>query len=279
MKRLGQKGNHNHIHRSMMKYAYEEPKQALSARIQAHQQYSNFSLHDWLKGSFELMPGHRVFDLGCGDGNYTRLFWDQIQPSGFYLGLDKNIDLINEAKNRFSDLPKDQVQFVVHDFDTPLPYGYDSFDWVFAIYSLYYAKDSLRLIYDIREKMTAKGCFVVIGPGPDNIKDLWAFNYRLIGEKGERERVQRIAGEFIISFEQFFPKKNIHYEEINSEMRFPTAEAFAEYYWSTLLWRESVRDKSSQEIDQYKLETLKRAEYIMGLRIKKQISVLIGKKG
>ena len=263
----------------MTKYAYEEPRQALNSRIEAHRKYSNFNLHDWIKEFFQLMPGHRIFDLGCGDGNYTRLFWEQVRPNGFLLGLDKNVDLLDKAKTRHSDLPKDKVQYIIHDFDTPLPNNLGFFNWVFAIYSLYYAEDSLRLINEIKEKMTSKGCFVVIGPGPDNIKDLSAFNHRLTGKKGERERINRIANEFHDEFKQIFSQEEVLYEEIDSQMQFPTSEAFAEYYWSTLLWRESVQAKSSDEISKLKHETLKQAKSELDLRIRKQISILIGRKG
>ena len=238
------------------KFAYEEPKNALNSRISAHAKFSNFNLHEWIKQNFDIKKGEIILDLGCGNGNYTELFWSFIQPEGTIIGLDKNEDLIQQAQEKLIDLPKNKVKFLVHDFDQLFPQLQIDFNWIFAIYSIYYTEDSLKLVEIVKDKLKPKGKLVVIGPAPENAKDLADFNYDLTGIKPNTEyidRIERIEKEFLPLFEKLFGKNKVKYEVIDSVMEFPTAENYADYYWSTLLWRESINGRSTQEINNLKL--------------------------
>jgi len=262
------------------KYAYEEPKQALNSRINAHSKYSDFNLHAWIKNRFKIRRGERILDLGCGNGNFTLLFWEAVGPTGFVLGLDKNAQLIEEVKNKHAGILGSHVQFKVHDFDDPLPQEARDFNWVFANYSLYYTENSLKILQAVKNRLTPGGTFVVIGPGPGNAQDLSEFSHRLTGKKPNREhteRIERIAKEFRPLFEKIFGKEHVRYEEIDSVMEFPTAESYAEYYWSTLLWRESTSGRSSEEIKMLQEETLKRVSSSLPARINKQVACLTGR--
>lgn len=259
------------------KFTYEEPKDALNARISAHAQFSNFNLHNWIAVRFKINVADRILDLGCGNGNYTRLFWDFIKPSGYILGLDKNESLINQAINQHNSLPEDNVQFLVQDYDNPFPDLGAKYNWIFSIYSLYYTEDSLKLLQTIKNKLAPGGTFVVIGPGPENTKDLMEFNYALTGKKAGQEhveRIERIAKEFKPLFMEMFSKEKVGYEEVDSVMEFPDIESYGEYYMSTLLWRESVKDYSEEKIESIKEEMRKRL--VLPAKIKKQMSCLVG---
>jgi ubiquinone/menaquinone biosynthesis C-methylase UbiE len=262
------------------KFGYEEPKAALNARIEAHAKYSDFNLHEWMKVRFQLRTGENILDLGCGNGNYTRLFWDFVGPSGRVIGTDKSANLIDEAKKRHADLPHDRVQFLVQDFDEPFPDFGVSFDWIFAIYSLYYASDALRVVKKVRSLMTPGGTFVVIGPGPENVKDLTEFNTMLTGREPDAEhsgRIQRIAKEFQPLFRTVFSGGEISYEEVDSTMEFPDAASYCEYYWSTLLWRQSVEGLSEAELERLKHKVM--TSVSPPIQVRKQMSCLTGGGG
>lgn len=261
------------------KYSYVEPKKALNSRIDAHARYSNFNLHEWIKNHFPFKSGDNILDLGCGNGNYTSVFWGFVKPGGNIIGLDKNENLIEEAKINHNDLPEGQVKFWVHDYDNPFPDVGLQFDWIFSVYSLYYTEDSLRLVEVLKEQLMDGGRFVVIGPAPENAKDLANFNYELTGIKPNREyieRIERIEKEFWPLFERIFGKANVRYEAVDSVMSFPTAESYAQYYYSTLLWRESTVGRSEDEIIRLKESAISRLSESLPAKIKKQISCLIG---
>ncbi|MGD8814861.1 MAG: class I SAM-dependent methyltransferase [Anaerolineales bacterium] len=260
------------------KFGYEEPKNALNTRIAAHAKYSNFNLHEWMKQRFHLQPGDRILDLGCGNGNFTQLFWDFVHPSGVVIGIDKNPSLIEAARSRFADLPDDHVRFLIHDFDEPFPDLGASFDWIFAIYSIYYTADSAKILQTMRELMKPGATFVVIGPGPENVKDLTAFNTQMTGKEPDQEhagRIERIAVEFQPLFRQIFGEAQVNYEEVDSRMEFPDAESYCDYYWSTLLWRQSIEGLSAAEVKTLKKKTVQSITF--PARIQKQMSCLIGK--
>lgn len=266
---------------SPQKFAYEEPKQALNSRISAHSKYSNFNLHHWIQKKFSIKPKSRILDLGCGNGNFTTLFREMTKEQGEIWGLDKNPQLIEEAKQKHAAILGDKVKFMVQDFDLPFPKQIQDFNWAFAIYSLYYTENSLRILQTVRDFLTQGGSFVVIGPGPLNARDLSEFNYEMTGQKPKPEydaRIERIAKEFKPLFRKIFAQSNVEYEEIDSVMEFPTAESYAEYYWSTLLWRESVAGRSPQEIKKLQEQILKKVSMSLPAKINKQISCLVGRR-
>jgi len=262
------------------KFSYEEPREALSSRITAHRQYSDFDLHGWIRKKFGISSGSRVLDLGCGNGNFTSLFWDLVKPGGSVIGLDKNPEVIADARKIHKRLPKDHIEYYIHDFDRPFPDLDRPFDWIFSIYSLYYTEDSARILNVTKSLLASQGTWVVIGPGPKNVRDLTKFSEKLTGQKANKEhfeRIERIFNEFYPLFMEIFPKDNVTYEEINTLMTFPDAKSFGEYYWSTLLWRDSVKDFSAEKIEFSKRETLKYASAQAPIQVKKQISCLVGR--
>lgn len=262
------------------KFSYEEPRKALSLRIAAHREYSDFNLHEWIQKKFAISSGSSILDLGCGNGNFTNLFWDLVKPAGSVIGLDKNSEVIADAREIHKMLPKDRVKYYVQDFDKPFPEFGIFFKWIFSIYSLYYTEDSARILNITKSLLAPQGTYVVIGPGPKNVCDLTEFSEKLTGQKANEEhfeRIKRISSEFYPLFMKIFHRENVSYEEIDTLMTFPDAKSFGEYYWSTLLWRDSVKDFSTEKIELLKGKTLKYAATQVPIQIKKQISCLVGR--
>src|SRR3989338_742995 len=170
----------------------EELPKALQNRISAHSRHSNFNLHHWLKGRFPLKPGDTILDLGCGNGNYTDLFWNQIAPQGSILGIDKNQALIEEAQKRHTT-KGNKIGFLVGDFDHPMPIPADlqkrGFDSIFSIYSLYYVDDAKRIVDEIYRYLAPKGHFVLIGPGPQNGPHLMKLNKILTQKRPNKKKI------------------------------------------------------------------------------------------
>ena len=263
------------------KFEYDEQSYSLDQRISAHRQYSNFDLHEWIHSNFSLCSGESVFDLGCGNGNFTSLFWRAVEPNGYVLGCDKNRALVGQAIERHEALPSERVRFFVDDFDEILP-GNDLFDWIFSIYSIYYSKNSLILVNTLLERLKPEGTLVIIGPGPNNIHELTEFGKYLTGREPRpehQERMKRISKEFQPILKERLGDSRVDYLEINSTMSFPDAESFANYYWSTLNWRESLEGFDAETIEELKEKTLIWANKNPDVRVvRKQMSCLSGQK-
>ena len=228
-------------------FAYHEPADALQNRIQSHAMFGSFNLHKWIGETIPMKSGDAILDMGCGDGNYTDLFLEKIGPTGRILGFDKNPNLITKAVERFKKQSLNQIRFTTSDFDHPLP--------------------------------LPSGTFVVIGPGALNAKDLEGINQRVTGKSpsarylGTLERVER---EFRPLFESHFGIKKVDFHMMDSYMSFPSAQEFADYYWSTLLWRESTAELSANQIVDAKALTLDLVSIQLPIKINKQLSCLTG---
>ena len=68
------------------------------SRIEANSKFGSFYLHEWVEKKFIINKGAKVLDLGCGDGNYTKIFQNQVKKNGLVFGLDKNLELLKTAK-------------------------------------------------------------------------------------------------------------------------------------------------------------------------------------
>jgi SAM-dependent methyltransferase len=150
------------------------------------------------------------------------------------------------------------IHFKVSDYDF-LNNINNSFNWIFSIYSIYYSADSQALIEKLKNAISPGGKFVIIGPGSNNGVDLDNFNLKVTGVLPNQEhivRTKRIESEFYPLFKRIFGEDNTSLEIVDTEMSFPTIDDFEEYYWSTLLWRDSIEDLSTESIQTLKDKTL-----------------------
>ena len=259
------------------KYKYDEPINSLDNRISAHANFSDFNLHNWISSKFDIKSGDNIFDIGCGNGNFTELFFNKTMGNGVIYGVDKNKDLIADANSKYSSLSKN-IYFQADDYD--LVDINMSFDWIFSIYSLYYTSDSQSLVYKLQNLLHHNGSFVVIGPASANALDLDNFHFKVTGVEPNTEhrlRIKRIENEFYPLFQSMFGDDNVELEIIDTKMSFPTILDYAKYYWSTLLWRESVEKLDIDETKVLKDRTLSLLSKHEEFKIEKQMSCLIGR--
>jgi len=87
----------------------------------------------------------RVLDLGCGQGNTTRLLAEVLQPSEC-VGLEFDANLVEYARTRKNNPPG--VRFQQGDATT-LPFDDRSFDVVFCRYLLIHMADPVRVIREM----------------------------------------------------------------------------------------------------------------------------------
>lgn len=262
-----------------MDYSYKEVDKALENRISAHARYSNFNLHEWLSKKFNIKSSDNIMDLGCGDGNFIDLFWDAIKPDGRLDAIDINEDLINIAKKKYSSL-SDTISINVADYDKLKPSD-KKYDWIFSIYSIYYTQDPKNLINNLYKQMNHGSKFVITGPSSNNALELDSINLSVTGKKRNIEdmkRMHRIEEDFNKIFLSTFGKDNTKLEFVDTKMSFPTAEEFAIYYWSTLLWRESIESFNEKEIKELKNQSINVINKMNEFVLNKQMSCLVGEK-
>ena len=256
-------------------YSYKEYNDALNNRIDIHKKYSNFNLHGWIKQKFKILPNQSILDMGCGNGNFINFFLS-LTNNLEIIGVDNNRDLLNELQR---DLKIPNVSLIHEDFDN-FKISNKKFDWIFFIYSIYYSQKPEELINKMFNLLKKSGSLVMIATGKSNAIELDKLNKNVTGmdPKPEyTERQQRIENEFYKIAIKNFKEENVSLEILNNFLNFPDANDYAHYYWSTLLWRDSIERLQSPDLNVLKNETLNKIQLLTNLKINKQVSVLVAK--
>ncbi len=255
-------------------YSYKEYNSALNNRIGIHKKYSNFSLHNWIKKNCNIQNNQSILDMGCGNGNFVEFFLSNNQNIKI-VGLDNNLDLLNEIKKKFNT-----VKLIHSDFDE-VKIENQKFDWIFFIYSIYYSQKPKELIEKMYSYLKNNGKLVIIGPAKSNAIELDNLNKKITGLEPKpeyRERQKRIEEEFYELSKEIFGKSNCDLNILNNKLNFPNEIEYAEYYWSTLLWRDSLERLEKPDQDKLKNQSLTEIKKLENLIIHKQVSTLIVSK-
>ena len=111
---------------------------------------------------FNLKPGMRVLDVGCGDGFYTYLLARRVGETGCVVGLDVLPAYLDYAKRHPpTSEPAGQVQFVEGSLDA-LPFEPESFDMVWCAQSLYSLPDPVPALRAMRRAVRPGGIVAVL---------------------------------------------------------------------------------------------------------------------
>jgi hypothetical protein len=92
------------------------------------------------------------------------------------------------------------------------------------------------------------------------------------------KRMHRIEEDFNDIFLSIFGEDRTRLEFVDTKMSFPSAEEFATYYWSTLLWRESIVDFDEKQIKDLKEQSIHVINQMNEFTLNKQMSCLVGEK-
>lgn len=218
--------------------SYTETPDALSIRIRAHKEYSNFSLEDWLDKNISLREGDAILDLGCGSGNLFPAYSDKIGEKGTIVGIDQSADLLEKASALRTT---SSIVLLKLDINKPFPLIKESFDHVISTFAIYYVEDPIFVLEEIKRVLKNTGKVVLIGPTDKNASELYEFNRTVFGFGRDEKvvlRTNRLEKEFYPSVTSLF--KCARLEKIHRKLIFPNKQKFIEYYMSTLLFEESA---------------------------------------
>jgi ubiquinone/menaquinone biosynthesis C-methylase UbiE len=250
---------------------YDEKKDHLSIRIEAHKRFSNFSLEDWLGENLSLGKGQTILDIGCGDGNFFAIYSQKLGKEGVIVGIDKSPELLARAQDR----PVATSKLILHwDINQPFPFIGESFDYVISTFAIYYVDETRAILEEIRRVLKPQGEVLLIGPSDNNAGELYAYNQKVFGfgrDEKISQRTNRLEQEFYPAMKSLFKPASM--DVIPSQIQFPSQEEFLKYYLATLLYEESAQKAGSRP----SLEALK-AIVLPAYVISKEMIALRGKK-
>lgn len=218
--------------------AYTETLDALSVRIKAHKEYSNFSLEDWLDKNVCFRKGDVILDLGCGSGNLFPVYADKIGDQGAIVGIDQNLNLLERARE--VKVTSSVVLFKM-DINQPLPLIRENFDHIISTFAIYYVEDQMPVLKEMKRVLKNAGEIILVGPSDNNAAELYEFNKTVFGFGRDEKaglRTNRLEKEFYPNVSLLYEK--VCLEKIPSKLIFPNKMEFVKYYMATLLFEESA---------------------------------------
>ena len=133
-----------------------QTSQNLNTRISIHDKYSTNTqpFGDWILSHYEIVPGMKILELGCGTGSMWTKHLHLLRGSSLVLTDFSEGMLETTRKNVVSD----QVSFARVDIQD-IPYPDESFDAVIANMMLYHVPQLHRGLSEVRRVLKKGGSF------------------------------------------------------------------------------------------------------------------------
>lgn len=108
---------------------------------------------------FEPDSSFRVADLGCGTGTFLGMLVERF-PKAKAIAIDLHNDMLEESEKKLSD---NQVEFVRHDLNDPLPDATSNMDLIVAFSSLHHLSDERKesIVHEIHRALKPGGYLLI----------------------------------------------------------------------------------------------------------------------
>lgn len=171
--------------------AQYETSARLETRISIHEKYSRNKqpFGEWIVSHYDLQPGERVLELGCGTGSMWK---DVVLPEGCRVTLtDLSPGMLETARTATAHLAADYA--ICDAMDVRWPDA--SFDVVIANMMLYHVPDIDRALREIRRVLKPDGRFYAatfgVNGATEAVLDMLelpsSFNHRFTLQNGREQ--------------------------------------------------------------------------------------------
>jgi len=129
-----------------------------------------------------LGPGHRVLDVACGPGNFTREYADAVGPAGRAVGVDLSMPMVRRAVTHNGDTGASYVLGSAH----ALPFEDDTFDAVACHGALYLIPEPFRVVDELVRVVRPGGRLAVMAAVASETAGFRRLAQRVVGPSGLR---------------------------------------------------------------------------------------------
>ena len=142
----------------------------LNTRISIHEKYSvnKQSFGDWIVSYYEIKPGFRILELGCGTGDMWKGKLHLLENGSQLTLTDFSEGMLEAARHTISGCKN--VDFRVVDIQNS-PYENASFDMVIANMMLYHVPDLHKGLSEVRRVLKPGGKFYCATYGEHGIME------------------------------------------------------------------------------------------------------------
>jgi ubiquinone/menaquinone biosynthesis C-methylase UbiE len=153
---------------------------ALEQREALNKAAARFDLEEWIIAHVRPASGQRVLDLGCGRGKQLFALAPLVLPGGSLLGLDVSPDAVSEVRRRAAAEGHGHVEAIECGLDDCLPrLAGRSFERILSTYAIYYARDMVGLIRELRTNLADGGQAFHCGFGRGSNQEIIAIMNRV----------------------------------------------------------------------------------------------------
>ena len=111
-----------------------------------------------LKQAGNIRPGHRILDIGCGNGHHLFALEGLVSEA---VGIDISFKMIDKAKEQVHRFPATQYRFQQSDATT-LPFEKNEFDVVMCVGALEHMLEKEKVLQEVHRVLKPAGCFVCL---------------------------------------------------------------------------------------------------------------------
>ena len=161
---------------------YRTPEH-LDIRISIHEKYSvnRQPFGDWIMEHYEIAPGFRILELGCGTGSMWKGRLDALENGARLTLTDFSQGMLERARQNTAGCGR--VDYRVVDIQD-IPYEDASFDMVIANMMLYHVPDLRRGLSEVRRVLRPGGKFYCATYGEHGIMEFVNDSLRELGIHG-----------------------------------------------------------------------------------------------
>ena len=140
----------------------------LNIRSSVHAKYSTNKqpFGDWISEQYQIVPGARILELGCGTGSIWKDKLSLLEPNCSLVLSDFSPGMLDTARKTVGMDPR--VDYQVIDIQN-IPYQEASFDIVIANMMLYHVPDVAQALREIRRVLKPGGRFLAATFGENGV--------------------------------------------------------------------------------------------------------------
>ncbi|MBP5282014.1 MAG: class I SAM-dependent methyltransferase [Lachnospiraceae bacterium] len=159
----------------------------LSTRISIHDKYSTnkMGFGNWIFSNYEIEPGMKVLELGCGTGSMWKGQEALMARCGKLVLSDFSEGMVETTKGNLGE--HENVEYKVIDVQN-IPFEDESFDVVIANMMLYHVPDLDKGLSEIKRVLKKSGKFYAATYGEHGIVEFLA---KLLGKYGVEDTASK----------------------------------------------------------------------------------------